>query len=131
MTSFWKRAASMPTSGNTKQGDFCWMNDMAFEFFSKNGEIIPTQDARVPLLNIEYQYGFGVYETIRVVDGAPLFLRDHTERLLGSAQILGLEHVFDDAFFEESMYALIEKNAINTCNIKVLLIGAKSKEDAS
>ena len=67
---------------------------MDFKYFSKNGELLPVEDAVVPLANIEYQYGFGVYETIRVVHGTPYFLKDHLERLQESARLIGLEHSF-------------------------------------
>ena len=50
---------------------------MDFKYFSKNGELLPVEDAVIPLSNIEYQYGFGVYETIRVVNGVPYFLKEH------------------------------------------------------
>ena len=42
---------------------------MAFDVYSRNGEILPASEAVVPLSNVEYAYGFGVYETIRAVRG--------------------------------------------------------------
>ena len=104
---------------------------MEFEYFSHNGELKLLSDAHVPLANIEYQYGFGVYETIRVSKRTPLFLEEHCERLMESARIIALEHSFDAEFVRKSIRELVMKNAIEACNIKVLLIGGKKKEDAS
>lgn len=96
---------------------------MDFKYFSKNGKVLPIREAIIPLSNIEYQYGFGVYETIRVNDGIPYFLKDHIERLLESARIIGIAHKFDERLVEESVIALVEKNNAETCNLKILLIG--------
>ena len=96
---------------------------MDFKYFSKNGKILPVEEAVIPLSNIEYQYGFGVYENIRVNDGVPYFLKDHIERLLESARIIGLEHTFDESFVKKSAADLVKKNGAGTYNLKVLLIG--------
>jgi len=98
---------------------------MEFKYFSKNGELLPIEKAVVPLSNVEYQYGFGVYENIRVHDGAPYFLKDHIERLEESARIIGLAHSFDGAFVGKSIAKLTEKNGRESYNIKILLVGGK------
>jgi len=97
---------------------------MDFKYFSKNGELLPVEDALVPLANIEYQYGFGVYETIRVVNGVPYFLKDHVERLAGSARAIGLMHSFESSIYG-TVQELIEKTGAGTYNLKVLLIGGR------
>lgn len=96
---------------------------MDFRYFSRNGELLLLEEAAIPLSNIEYQYGFGVYETIRVAEGTPVFLKDHLERLMESADIIGLKHVFAATFVENSIAELIEKNGAGTYNTKILLIG--------
>ena len=104
---------------------------MDYRYFSKNGELLPLEEAVVPLSNIEYQYGFGVYENIRVQNGIPYFLSEHLKRLEESARIIGLEHTFSDSTVEKYVANLIEKIEIGTYNLKILLIGAKSAENAS
>ena len=96
---------------------------MEFKYFSKNGKILPVEEAVIPFSNIEYQYGFGVYENIRVNDGVPYFLKDHIGRLLESARIIGLEHKFDESFVKKSVAELVKKNGAGTYNIKAFLIG--------
>jgi len=103
---------------------------MTFNYFSKNGALLPIEEAAIPLASIEYSYGFGVYESIRVVSGQVYFIADHIERLIESAKIIGLEHSFTEIEIEASVHQLIAKNDVQTCNIKVLLIGAPNKEDA-
>ena len=102
----------------------------AFSFFSRNGAILPMEEATVPLTSIEYSYGFGVYETICVRNGKLLFLGDHIERLLRSASLLRLKHTFQAETLGQWAQALSEKLQDDSYNLKILLIGAKLPENA-
>ncbi|MFA5770102.1 MAG: aminotransferase class IV [Patescibacteria group bacterium] len=103
---------------------------MDFKYFSQNGKILPIERAVIPLSNIEYSYGFGVYENIRVSNGNIYFLKDHIERLLESAKTIELEHQFDEEFIKNSIFELIRDYKSETFNLKILLIGGPSKEKA-
>ncbi|MBW3568985.1 aminotransferase class IV [Candidatus Parcubacteria bacterium] len=104
---------------------------MAYEFFSLNGEILPVELAKIELSNIEYAYGFGVYENVRVSKGRIFFLKEHIQRLLSSAEIIGIEHGFSSSLVENSVEKLLEKLKPETCNVKILLIGGKDKGSAN
>lgn len=101
-----------------------------FKYYSKNCEIRPIEEAVVSLERIEYTYGFGVYEAIRVSNGIVYFLDHHIERLLGSALIIHLEHSFSGEMVKRAILDLVDKTEATTYNIKVLLIGGPKKEDA-
>lgn len=94
-----------------------------YAYFSRDGQLLPIEQAAVPLDNIEYSYGYGVYETIRLANGKLYFLPEHCERLLQSAQIINLAHDFTADFAQKAVQELIENNQVATCNIKILLIG--------
>jgi branched-subunit amino acid aminotransferase/4-amino-4-deoxychorismate lyase len=81
--------------------------------------------------NIEYSYGFGVYENIRVSNGIVFFLKDHIARLMESAKIIGIIHPFDQSFVENSVLDLVQNTKSTTYNLKILLIGGSTKEKAS
>lgn len=102
---------------------------MNFDTFSRNGEILPAEQATVALSNIEYAYGFGVYETIRAVRGTALFLDQHTARLMTSADVIGLEHRFTAAMVAEWTTSLLASIKADACNLKILLVGGRTKED--
>ncbi len=104
---------------------------MNFKYFSRNGTVLPIEQAVVPLSNIEYSYGFGVYETVRVGNDIAYFLKDHTERLIESARFIGLEHPFTPEFVEKSILGLAQKTDADSYNLKVLLIGGATKEAAT
>ena len=103
---------------------------MEFKYFSRNGTILPMEDASVTLSNIEYSYGFGVYESIRVSNGVIYFIDDHIDRLMESARIIGLGHALTPGLVSSAIAELLAKNDAQTCNVKILLIGGRKPEDA-
>lgn len=46
-----------------------------------NGELIPAGDARISCDDTGFLYGLAVYETLLVIDGAPIFFSEHMQRL--------------------------------------------------
>ena len=84
----------------------------------------------MPLSNIEYAYGFGVYESIRVVKGKPLFLMQHLDRLMASARVIGLTHLFDVQTVDAWTRELLTHTGSETLNLKMLLIGAREAAQA-
>lgn len=118
--------------------------------FSRNGIIKPDDQAVVPLTNIAYSYGFGVYENIRVHDNVPFFLAQHIDRLQHSAKIIGLQHAFSEDKVTQYVTQLINSltrepvNALTdqshdpsprkvgtTYNLKLLLIGSEGTNNAN
>lgn len=103
---------------------------MPFPLFSRNGLILPIEEATIPLSNIEYAYGFGVYENIRVVKGRPLFLPDHIERLFASCQAIDLKQTYSADQLSQWIHDLVAKIEADAFNLKLLLIGATDPKDA-
>lgn len=103
---------------------------MALTHFCRNGTILPVEEAVIPLQNIEYSYGFGVYETIVVADGKPRFAKEHIERLFRSATLIGIDHAFIEESIVQWLHDLTEKHADERYNLKILLIGAKEASEA-
>ena len=56
---------------------------------SINGQIVDEKLAVLPISSIEAQYGFGVYENIKVRKNIIYFVREHIDRLLHSANRIG------------------------------------------
>jgi branched-chain amino acid aminotransferase len=104
---------------------------MNFPLYSHNGNIVDFKEAVVPLSRVEYSYGFGVYETIRVNKTVPLFIKEHSLRLIKSASIIGLEHTYDEYSITSAVQNLINKNKIEACNIKILLVGGSNTNSAT
>lgn len=45
-----------------------------------NGALAPQEEACIPVAGLGLQYGYGLFETIRTVNGRPCFLEDHVRR---------------------------------------------------
>lgn len=103
---------------------------MNFPYFSQNGQLLELSRASIPLNNINYQYGFGVYETVKVRNRFLYFIEQHLERLLKSAKIINLNHPFIKDQMKEYVEALIKKNDIVSSNLKILLIGGETITDS-
>jgi branched-subunit amino acid aminotransferase/4-amino-4-deoxychorismate lyase len=107
------------------------LKNMSFTYFSKNGNILPVEQATISLFNIEYSYGFGVYETLKVRNGIVYFVDQHLERLEQSAKTIGLVHELSQEQIKDFISQLLKQEADNSaCNIKLVLIGGNSKEKA-
>jgi branched-chain amino acid aminotransferase len=104
---------------------------MTYKYFSHNGSVLPIEEAVVPLSSVEYSYGFGVYETIRVSKGTVYFADEHCARLMESARIIGLDHAFSTDFVKTGLQELLSRNEAETCNLKVLLIGGAQADTAT
>jgi branched-chain amino acid aminotransferase len=62
-----------------------------------------------------------VYEVIRVIDGIPLFLEKHCNRLNSSAEFIGIEYNIEEHEAYRKIKELVLKNNIRDGNIKVVL----------
>lgn len=101
-----------------------------FEHCIRNNQLIPLTEANISVTNIELSYGFGVYESLRVVDGKALHLSAHIDRLFRSASIIGLEHHLTSDDIDDSTNKLVEACSVQKAfNLKMLLIGGRTKED--
>ncbi len=103
---------------------------MKYKYFSHNGNLLPIEKATIPVSNIEYSYGFGVYESLRVRNNIVYFEKQYIKRLLNSASILGISHLFITGKISEFISNLINQEKPDTCNIKMLLIGGRTAEES-
>jgi len=98
---------------------------MLTNLVSHNGKLIPSSEAKIPVDNIEWTYGFGVYENLKIRNGKIYFADKHIDRLFESARLIGLEHGFDKETIGKWIKALKDKNEADSANVKILLIGGK------
>lgn len=98
---------------------------MSDRYVIHNGIPKTIAEAYIPVDNIEWTYGFGVYENLKVRNGKLYFLDSHLDRLFESARLIGLEHNFNKGEVKKWIEELKEKNGAENANIKILLIGGK------
>ncbi|WP_304039109.1 aminotransferase class IV [Mesonia mobilis] len=85
------------------------------------GELLEDQNAKLDLDNRSFNYGDGLFETIRVINGKIMFWEDHYFRLMASMRILRMEIPmnFSPEYLEEQILQLIEANGLSQKPVKV------------
>lgn len=56
-----------------------------------NGVFLPDEGPSIPVNDRAFHYGDGLFESIRVIDGRPVFLEAHWTRLVESMKVLRIE----------------------------------------
>ena len=97
---------------------------------SINGRIVDKNQAVLSLQSIEAQYGFGVYENIKVRKNVVYFVDEHIERLLHSAKCIALSHGFTSSHIYKDLLAYKTALRIDSYNLKLLLLGGKSEKES-
>ena len=87
-----------------------------------DGELIPWREAKTHVLTHTLHYGMGVFEGIRAYKtgaGTALFrLKEHTERLFGSAHILNMPMPFDRETVNRACLAAVRENRLASAYIR-------------
>ncbi|MBE0406167.1 branched-chain amino acid transaminase [Psychrobacter sp. AOP22-C1-22] len=96
-----------------------------------NGTMIEQPDAKVHVLTHSLHYGMAVFEGVRAYQTADnrtaIFrLKEHTERLLGSAKIFQMDVPFDAATLEQAHKDVVKQNNFAEAYIRPLIwVGAE------
>lgn len=77
-----------------------------------NGEMLPAGDARIGVEDRGFQFADGVYEVIRVYNGAPFTLDPHLARLEQSCRGIDMEPPMPRAEMAGMIQSLIARNAL-------------------
>ena len=87
-----------------------------------DGEMVPWREARIHVLTHTLHYGMGVFEGVRAYKsarGAAIFrLKEHTDRLFGSAHILGMPMPFDRETLNRAQMAAVRENGLDSAYIR-------------
>jgi D-alanine transaminase len=75
-----------------------------------NGEFMPLENARIPVLDRGFIFGDGVYEVIPVYSGHPFRLPEHLQRLANSLAGIRLANPLTDDEWTRLVHELITRN---------------------
>jgi branched-chain amino acid aminotransferase len=89
-----------------------------------DGEMVPWREAKVHVLTHTLHYGLGVFEGVRAYKtdkGASIFrLEDHTNRLFGSAHILGMDMPYSKEQLNEAHRQVVRENNLEAAYMRPL-----------
>ncbi|NMB28010.1 MAG: aminotransferase class IV [Tissierellia bacterium] len=88
------------------------------KFYMINGQLESTTNIKI----FEKIEKSPIYEVIRVIDGVPLFLEEHLERMRKSAYIINCQIEREDREIKEDIKKLIIQNKVENLNIKLLCV---------
>jgi branched-chain amino acid aminotransferase len=92
------------------------MYDIEGKYFLINGEVRPIEEFDPKLVT----RGRPLYEVIRVMDGKPLFYREHVARLHNSAMLAGAAIPVADDELRRQTSRVLQLNGIETGNFKII-----------
>jgi branched-chain amino acid aminotransferase len=78
----------------------------------KDGKFVPWREATVHVLTHGLHYGSAVFEGIRVYNGKPFKLREHTERLFRSAEILDMKIPFSMDAIDAATLETVQRQGV-------------------
>lgn len=88
-----------------------------------DGEMVPWRDAKVHVLTHTLHYGMGVFEGVRAYKteshGTSIFkLKEHTDRLFRSAQIMAMNMPFSKDELNEAQKAVVRENNLDEAYLR-------------
>ena len=84
---------------------------MAADIVYLNGEFMPLEEARIPVLDRGFIFGDGVYEVIPVYSRHPFRLAEHLQRLQRSLDGIRLANPLSDAEWTRLIRDIVSRNA--------------------
>ncbi len=93
----------------------------AKEFVWLNGALVPKPQAKIPIGDLGFQYGFGFFETLRVHRGRPAYLKAHIQRFYDAWKNL-FQTPVPDITWNEVIGQVLEKNNLldQTAAVKIM-----------
>ncbi len=82
-----------------------------------NGSLVSRDDARIAVLDYGFLYGFGLFETMRAYGGHVFRLDRHLDRLLNSAERLGI--TVEGEVLESAVTETIRANGLSNARIRL------------
>jgi D-alanine transaminase/branched-chain amino acid aminotransferase len=98
---------------------------MAYPIY-KNTAWFPPDQVNVSIQDIGFLRGFGIFDFFRIMDGKPIFLSDHLDRLLASAQKMGIVHNYTKAHLANLILELASKSVDKCLGVKMILTAGDS-----
>ena len=86
-----------------------------------DGELIPWRDAKIHILTHAMHYGSSVFEGERAYNGKIFESRQHTERLLASAEFLQIPVQYSVDEIEDAKQTIIEANDLSDSYVRSVL----------
>ncbi len=93
-----------------------------------DGKIVPLSRARVPVDDLGFQRGFGVFDFFRTYGGRPFRAREHLRRLRESAMAVGLAFPWEEGELLALVGRLLARAGFPEANLRLIASGGSSPD---
>lgn len=93
-----------------------------------NGQVLSKEEALIPLSDLGLLRGYSVFDFFRVIDGVPIFLEDHLDRLFNSMEIMGIEPIWTRKELGDMCVALVFANSAERAGLRIVVTGGFSAD---
>ena len=91
-----------------------------------NDAWLPAEKAFVPMKDLGFVRGYGIFDFFRMMDGRAIFLSDHLDRFLSSASKMGIQHSYTKEYLS-SLILELASSAHDPClGVKMIMTGGES-----
>ncbi|MCA6449149.1 MAG: aminotransferase class IV [Chitinophagaceae bacterium] len=93
-----------------------------------DNRFMPLSEASLPVNDLGYQRGYGIFDFLRVTGNTPLYWEDHLDRFFFSAQAMHLPVKYQRDALQQIILQLIKENALPFSGIRIMLSGGSSPD---
>ena len=98
------------------------------ETYYVDGQFVPASEAVIPVDDLAIMRGFGVFDLLRTLNGKPLFIMEHIERLQASARRIGIELRWPPQKLIDIVMQTLQRNSFEESNIRIVVTGGSSPD---
>jgi len=88
-----------------------------------DGKLVDADDAKLSVFDAAVQHGVGLFETMQAYDGGVFRLRQHVDRLIGSARQLGLTDRLEADPLCDAVQHTVAKNGCADARVRLTITG--------
>jgi D-alanine transaminase/branched-chain amino acid aminotransferase len=104
---------------------------MSKRYISINHQLYTEEEAKISVLDLSIQRGFGIFDFLKTINHEPIFLEDHFDRFYNSAKEMNLTVGVNRAELKNSMNELMKSNNLPNSGLKFILTGGFSEDGYS
>ncbi len=96
-----------------------------------NGKFLPADKGQILISDLAIQRGYGVFDFFKTINGVPVFLEDHLDRLYRSADQMRLDFGYDRDALKAMLYELMGMNNMPLSGVKITVTGGYAEDGYS
>ena len=101
---------------------------MSTRYVFINDRFVPQEEAVLPVSDLSIQRGYGLFDYLKIVEGVPLYLDEHLDRLFFSAGQMHLPILLGREGLKGIIRELMERNRLPHSGIRLTLTGGLSPD---